>query len=496
MPHKTEGTQPGAAALQASSALVKLYAYQKRWITDDSRFKLMIKGRQTGLTFATTLRHVRRRLARKGTTLWISASERQSKEACEYSKLHLSALREVFTEEEIKFPPTTEKAIQITFQHNGARMIFMPANPDTVRGFSGDVVLDEFAFHRDAVKIWRGAMAIISRGHSLEVISTPNGQAGKYWELCRAAGVDPLGGAPLGSMKAKQWVKGIWSVHWLDIHHAVAEGCPVNVVALREAAGDEDTWLQEYCCVFLADAQNYIPMELVIACESSEAQMDCAVEDLIAPIYSGTDIGRRKDRTVSVALHKLGDTFWMRRMDVMERTPFAAQFSAIDPIVGRAQRACVDATGIGAQIAEDLRTKHGGKVEEVMFNLENKEKMATLTKTMFEERRVRIPASPVLRRSINAVKRYTSPTGHFRFDAASTEAGHADEFWALALALAAGASAKPAVMGSVDVTEAYHARMEDRGVIARTMHESDVGARQPEAQPVMVRAERRTRWIG
>jgi phage FluMu gp28-like protein len=488
--------QAGVPAVQPSSAeaLVSLYAYQKRWITDDARFKLMIKGRQTGLTFATTLRHVRRRLARKGTTLWISASERQSKEACEYSKLHLSALREVFTEEEIEFPPTTEKAIQITFKHNGARMIFMPANPDTVRGFSGDVVLDEFAFHRDAVKIWRGAMAIISRGHSLEVISTPNGQAGKYWELCRAAGVDPSGGAPLGSMKAKQWVKGIWSVHWLDIHNAVAEGCPVNVAALREAAGDEDTWLQEYCCVFLADAQNYIPMELVIACESSEAQMDCAVEELIDPIYSGTDIGRRKDRTVNIALHKLGDIFWMRRMDVLERTPFAAQFSAIDPVVARAQRACVDATGIGAQIAEDLRTKHGAKVEEVMFNLENKEKMATLTKTLFEERRVRIPSSPVLRRSINAVKRYTSPTGHFRFDAASTEAGHADEFWALALALAAGASAKPAVMSSVDVTEAYHARREDRGVIARAMHESNIRGPQPEAQPVMARAERRTRW--
>jgi hypothetical protein len=35
------------------------------------------------------------------------------------------------------------------------------------------------------------------------------------------------------------------------------------------------------------------------------------------------------------------------------------------------------------------------------------------------------------------VKRYTSPTGHFRFDAERTDAGHADEFWALALMNAA-----------------------------------------------------------
>jgi hypothetical protein len=223
------------------AALVSLYAYQKRWITDDSRFKLGVKGRQEGFTFATTLRHVRRRLSKKGTTVWISASERQSKEAAEYARIHLAALREVFDVEEIEFPNTDEKAIQITFKHNGSRMIFMPANPDTVRGFSGDVVLDEFAFHRDPVKIWRAAMAIISRGHSLEVISTPNGQAGKYWDLCNAAGVDPL-----GAMTKRNWTKGIWSVHWVDIYASVEEGNPVDIAALREAAGDEDTWLQEF----------------------------------------------------------------------------------------------------------------------------------------------------------------------------------------------------------------------------------------------------------
>lgn len=420
----TENISPGA--------LVQLYAYQKRWITDDSRFKLGVKGRQEGFTFATTLRHVRRRLSKKGTTVWISASERQSKEAAEYARIHLAALREVFEVEEIEFPNTDEKAIQITFKHNGSRMIFMPANPDTVRGFSGDVVLDEFAFHRDPVKIWRAAMAIISRGHSLEVISTPNGQAGKYWDLCNAAGVDPL-----GAMTKRNWTKGIWSVHWVDIYASVEEGNPVDIAALREAAGDEDTWLQEYCCAFLADAQNYIPMELVVACESSDARMDTPVEDLIGNIYSGTDIGRKKDRTVDIALQGLGDVLWMRRMKVMERTPFKAQFDLIEPVVARAQRSCIDATGIGAQLAEDLHAKHGQKVEQVVFNIENKEKMATATKRVFEERKIRIASAPALRRAINAVKRYTSLTGHFRFDADRTEAGHADEFWALALAVAA-----------------------------------------------------------
>jgi phage FluMu gp28-like protein len=421
---------------EAGRALVNLYQYQKAWISDESRFKISVKGRQIGWTFGTTLRHVRRRLKNRGTTVWISASDRQSREAIEYAKLHASAVQEAFDHDEIEFPGIDDKAQQLTFKHNGARIIAMPANPDTVRGFSGDVVLDEFAFHRDPKKIWRGAMAIVSRGHSLEVISTPNGQQGKYWDISRQAGVPPL-----GSPEQFTWKKGIWSVHWCDVYRAVAQGCPVNVDELREAAGDEDTWLQEYCCHFLADAENYIPMELVVACESEQATIELPANFIARGRLSlGVDIGRKKDRTVAWLDEQVGDVAVTRAVVTMERTPFRAQFDILDPLVDIADRACIDATGIGAQMAEDFVTKYGAsKVEAVEFNIANKENMATLVKRGFEDRKVRIPASPAIRRAMNAVKRFTSPTGHFRFDADRTEAGHADEFWAKALATAAAA---------------------------------------------------------
>jgi hypothetical protein len=151
------------AVAMTAVAMVTLYVYQTEWITDESRFKLAVKGRQEGFTFAATLRHVRKRLALRGTTVWISASERQSKEAIEYVKLHAAAIKEAFDYEEIEFPGTEDKALQVTFKHNGARIVAMPANPDTVRGFAGDVVLDEFAFHRDArrsgARRWRSRRA-------------------------------------------------------------------------------------------------------------------------------------------------------------------------------------------------------------------------------------------------------------------------------------------------------------------------------------------------
>lgn len=408
---------------------VPLYPYQRAWVQDESRFKIAVKARQIGWTFAAALRVAILRVKKRGTTIWISASERQSREAIEYIKLHLEAMGRKFSAEEVEFPGVDAK-IQLIKVDNGSRIFAMPANPDTVRGFAGDVVLDEFAFHRDPVKIWRAALAIASRGHQIEVISTPNGAAGKFYELARKAG--------LISPSPAQRQVGIWSAHWCDIHTAVAQGCPVNVRELREAADDDDSWMQEEECVFLADAENYIPMELVVGCESEAATLELPASFVAkGQLYLGVDIGRKKDRTVLWLLEKLGDVLWTRQVEVLPRTPFKVQFSLIDALMPGVTRACVDATGLGMQLAEDLRDKWGAKVEPVQFNIANKESMATNTKRQFEERLVRIPPAAFIRRSVNAVKRFTSLTGHFRFDADRTEQGHADEFWALALGLAA-----------------------------------------------------------
>ena len=55
-----------------------------------------------------------------------------------------------------------------------------------------------------------------------------------------------------------------WSAHWADVHLAVEEGFPVSLSELR-AGCDEDTWLQEYCCQFVAGGSQWIPWELFAA---------------------------------------------------------------------------------------------------------------------------------------------------------------------------------------------------------------------------------------
>src|SRR5439155_325164 len=47
---------------------------------------------------------------------------------------------------------------------DGVRIILLPANPMTVRGFTADIFLDEFAMHRDSRAIWSAMLPTLLRG--------------------------------------------------------------------------------------------------------------------------------------------------------------------------------------------------------------------------------------------------------------------------------------------------------------------------------------------
>ena len=54
-----------------------------------------------------------------------------------------------------------------------------------------------------------------------------------------------------------------------------------------------------------------------------------------------------------------------------------------------------------------------------------------------------LPDTREVRRAFSAVKKVVTPSGNLRFDAVRTAAGHADEFWAKALADLAAAEPAP-----------------------------------------------------
>jgi phage FluMu gp28-like protein len=404
------------------------YPYQRRWVADKSRFKLGKFARQTGKTFTTTYEIVDDAFeaatqGRRSRWVILSRGERQAKEAMDEGvKRHAKAYGMVFKEADHDWQggDGTYRAMEIELPH-GSRITALPANADTARGFSANVFLDEFAFHKDSGAIWKALFPVISAGWKLRVTSTPNGKSGKFYELDTAADT-------------------LWSRHVVDIYDAVRDGLPRDIAELRAGIADDDAWAQEYELQYLDEASAWLPYDLISSVEDERAGERERYEGGVC--FVGVDIGRRNDLFVIVVLELIGDVLWCREIVEMKRATFAAQDAELDRVMRyyRIGRACMDQTGMGEKPVEDAQRRYGEhRIEGVLFTGPNKLVLATAGKERFEDRTIRIPEGrPALRADLHKLRKLTTLTGAPRF-VADRDDDHADRTWALFLAIHAAA---------------------------------------------------------
>ena len=133
----------------------------------------------------------------------------------------------------------------------------------------------------------------------------------------------------------------------------------------------------------------------------------------------------------------------------METTPFHEQLSAILPRARAAGFSAIDATGLGAMLAEELGRQVGaGRILPCAFTPALKLELFPPLRRHFEDKTVRIPISRAVREDLHGLQKITSSTGALRYQAAQTEDGHSDRATALALALHAGRQTPPPSRGS------------------------------------------------
>lgn len=414
--------------MASSKPAIELYGYQRRWLKDDSRFKIGMFARQTGKTFTTTLEIVNDCLdaesqGRRERWVILSRGERQAREAMEEGiKRHLNAYQVGFESLDYEWEGSY-KALEVSLP-NGSRITALPANPDTARGFSANVFLDEFAFHQDSRKIWQALFPVISKpGLKLRITSTPNGKGNKFHELMTAR-------------------DGQWSRHQIDIYQAVADGLPRDVEELRESINDPDAWACEFELQWLDEASAWLPYDLIAPCETADLVAHDGGWVLRAHsstpppgrCYLGWDIARRRDLSILWLVDEGLKTIEIVRMRGQDFETQLAQLRALMtayPI----RRACLDQTGMGEALVELAQREYGSRIEGVLFSGTTKQDMATVLKRGYEDRQVTVPQHRDVRDSLHAVKRLTTSAGNIRFDAERTDAGHADYFWAQALAV-------------------------------------------------------------
>lgn len=440
----------------APSPLDTLLPYQADWVGDTARFKIGCWARQTGKSHATAGESVTDCQARKTTWVTLSAGERQALEWMRKAHEWAEAWKYAVADYR-EFRDSSEsllKTAEITWP-NGSRLIAIPANPDTARGYSANLTLDEFAFHEQPDAIWRAIYPSISnplRGEfRIRIVSTPNGLGNKFADLWLKSVAYPQAG-PL--------VKGQWSGHKVDIHTAQRRGLPVDIEALRAGLDDPEGWAQEFECEFLDAAAVLLPYELIALCESPEATTtiggDYWTTRRPGARYCGIDFARKKNFTVCWTLEQVGDV--LHTVEVLELRDVSTpdQMAILVPRIEASARTAFDYTGPGVGLGDLLERRFGrwdpkadkfGRVDLCEFTLGLKQEIWPKLKMAFERRNLRIPVSRVIREDLHSVHRITTQNGNVTYAAptlSSTDGSHADRATGLALALrAAGTGGGP-----------------------------------------------------
>lgn len=454
-----------------ANALNYFLPYQQRWIDETAQVAIAEKSRRIGFTYAESYRSAERRIKLGTDHLFASRTKETSAEFIGYCKMWARVFQVVAEDlgEQVIDRESDLKAHVLRFA-NGARILALSSHPDAFRGFGGDVTLDELAFHKDQRGVLKAARAsAIIWGHTVRIISTHNGEGSFYNQL-------------ILEVRAG---KRRWALHRVTLQEAVDEGLVEVIKASRATDPEErqrlladvdldarqafidqvrsecvtaEEWTEEYCCIPNTDASAYLTYELIDGCTDPALRLHASIADLPhgegISYYAGYDIGRRRDLSALWVWQIVGDVYWLRLLQELtgEDRKWSSQERLLDTLMARPDvtRLCGDQTGMGEQLIEQRIDKWGDhRVEGVLLTAPRKVALAGPFKGLFEDRRCRIPQHDALREDLHKTRKLVTAGGNVRLHAESDEDGHADRFWAGALATEAASS--PANYGAVRV---------------------------------------------
>lgn len=430
------------------------FPYQKRYLLDKSKVKILEKSRRIGGTYVQSFEDVQDCIEQPGLKIFFSSADMTA--AAEYmdyisgwvAKLNTiaKALAEINCEDisECEFADEDKgvKSKVIEF-NNGSKIYALSSNPKAFRSKGGKIVWDEAAHHKDDRKMWAAAKPAAMWGFSIRILSTHNGVNSLFYILidkCRKGELD-------------------YSVHTVPIQLAVEEGVADRICGRKLSRKEREAWLEnehkgclteaiwqeEYCCNPQDESKSMIGYDLIHSCER---QGVLGMEKAKGPLYLGCDVARHRHLYVIYVFEDIGNQLICRAVEAYQKKKWSYleeklyKFLKLPNLI----RACIDRTGLGDQFTERAQEKFGTvKVEGVLFTNTVKADLAISLLQAFEDQKIIIEKCPKFpgvdgneedkqAESIHAVKKIVTSAGNVRYDAASTEQGHGDFFWGAALA--------------------------------------------------------------
>jgi phage FluMu gp28-like protein len=394
----------------------ELYPYQADLLGLKSQFTLINKSRQIGISSFEGSYALFRAILHNHKVLVVSPSERQS--------IHFKAYVDEFWRAWQYWPEMIQPTVkddnkhELTFREGGGVWAF-PNSASTIRGYPADLIItDEFAhfLNRTDADVMEAITPSISRGGQFIGISTPFGEANLFHDIW----VNPRTDSKFDKVLIPY------------------TACPdLDVQAIRASgAYDELSFRQEFQNEFIGEANSEFPLQLIMSCVNPElSYLD--VEQLKGKAcVGGYDVARDRDLSAVHIYEIQGEKAVLRCKYVWAGVPYLEQLDRLNYILAQPNmlRFNIDNTA-NKEIDEALREKFGFVWGYHMTN-ELKASMVGSLKTRYEKKNLEMPDDPVLVRAINSIQRKYSETNYLKFDSTrQAEIGHADEFWAQALAL-------------------------------------------------------------
>jgi phage FluMu gp28-like protein len=459
----------------AAHALVQFRKYQERVFWDHETKTLIIHwSRQIGKSYTLAGWAVDRLLRKPGRLVTVLSNSRANglefvlkcQEVCrklgqaiELEHNHAELDKRTDLSEDMKYDMMRGE-VRITVDGQVGRILVLAANPRTARGFSGDLIMDEFAFHENSAAIWEAAEPIISSNPDFlcRIASTGNGRRNMFYQLISE------GRIPYYRVRRSD----AWNAGEIKIYSAV-NGKEITPAQARAEASDKRAYDQNYECLFNDENSALLTQELINAAQregvviESQTWSDDTLRRIAKiknPLFLGQDVGRNRDLSVQCVLEREGHTYRVVAMLRMENMRLPAQRTELGRVCQLPQfrRAEIDMTGLGIGLVEFAQDEDWGgesRIGGVNFATTEpitqrikaegrKQETARVTEIMatnlleiFEDRAIEIPMDPELRDDLRKPEKIVSPGGRVSIAAVRDDAGHADHFWSIALAIRA-----------------------------------------------------------
>ena len=456
-----------------------LLAFQKKLAASVARFLIALWSRQTGKGYTTSFIASRGAMTEpRSKWLIVAPTERQSLETLDKCKDWIKAANLSAADSEEEFDALEKGAkvkAKIVELPNGSKIYALPGKPASLRGFTGYLVLDEFAFFEDEDAVWKAVFAVITNPMAsikrIIITSTPNGQGDRFHKLVEENFLAP---------NPKRRVK--WEVQKVTIHEAAKEweaagklGTVVDettgeerpktaeeyVEEIREAFDCPEAWPQEYECEFLDASANLLSFDMITAAESVEATEHGFDPDEPGEFYGGFDFGGISDPSIFWLAKKVvergadgkpveklvtRDVMHIKGLDTGE------QLDAVRKRIDKCVRVCVDYTGPGRGFGDiaanglpgtdftgwgeydaDPKKFLSGKIEKVTFSEQSKRELFTPFRLCFGKVcTFIIPHVDWIRQDFHSMQMLKSGN-EFKFWAPRMSNGHSDGCCAAAL---------------------------------------------------------------